>query len=480
MEPLWVACRLMNHEPLAMAKEKRTVAASSVAAAVAITGLKLVVGITTGSLGILSEALHSGLDLVAAIITLISVRLSDQPADEGHHYGHGKFENFSAFIETGLLALTSLWIVYEAIKRLIYPSVEVEPSIAALLVMGFSIVTDIWRSRALKKVADKYQSQALEADALHFATDIWSSCAVIIGLAVVWAGRTYHLPALRAADPIAALFVAIIVMTVTWRLGRQTVEALVDAAPAGMHDAVVARLIALPGVLAVDGVRIRRAGNKVFVDVAVAMARTLSFERSEIVSRDIVNTVHGVIPDADVSVRAIPRESADESLFDHIRAIASRHDVAIRDIGVTDLDGVVDIELFLELEGSLTLKSVHDRVDAVEEEVAAEVPRVRAIVTHVAPASDVARDAKQIDDPDLVAALRAAAMEIDGILDAHEFRIRKAGDQLDVSCHCLLADDTPLTRVHELCAAAELRIRTRDPRLGRIVLHPEPVSEGSG
>lgn len=467
----------MNDAALSMAREKQTVAASSVVAAVAITGLKVAVGITTGSLGILSEALHSALDLVAAIITLISVRLSDQPADEGHHYGHGKFENFSAFIETALLALTSLWIVFEAGKRLLYPTVEVEPSLAALLVMGFSIVTDIWRSRALKRVAVKYKSQALEADALHFSTDIWSSCAVIVGLVVVWAGRTYHVPALRVADPIAALFVAVIVMTVTWRLGRQTVEALVDAAPAGMHGAVVHRLEALTGVLSVEDVRIRRAGNRIFIEVAVALARTLSFERSELFSREVVDAVHREIPEADVTVRAIPRESTDESLFDHIRTIASRHDVSVRDLGVTDFDGVLDVELYLELDGALTLKQVHDRVNAAEQEIVAEVPRVRSIVTHVAPASGVARGAEQIHDPQLESELRAAAMEIDGIIDAHEFRIRRIGDQLDVSCHCLLADDLPLTRVHELCAAAELAIRKRDPRLGRIVLHPEPASE---
>jgi cation diffusion facilitator family transporter len=469
-----------------MAREKRTVAASSVAAAVAITGLKVVVGITTGSLGILSEALHSALDLAAAIITLVSVRLSDQPADEGHHYGHGKFENFSAFIETALLALTSLWIIYEAVKRLLFPSVEVEPSIAALMVMGFSIAVDTWRSRALKRVADKYQSQALEADALHFATDIWSSCAVIIGLVVVWAGRTYHLPALRAADPIAALFVAAIVMTVTWRLGRQTVEALVDAAPAGMHDAVIRRIDALPGVLSVEHVRIRRAGNQMFIDVAVALARTLSFERSELVSHEIIDAVHEEIPNADVTVRAIPRESADESLFDQLRTIAARHAVSVRDVSVTDIGTgdsatqTLDVELYLDFDGSLTLKNVHDRVNAVEGEIAAEVARIRSIITHVAPASGTARIAEQVHDAHLEAALRNAAMQIEGIIDAHEFRIRRIGDQLDVSCHCLMADDLPLTRVHELCAAAELRLRTTDPRLGRIVIHPEPASEGQG
>src|SRR5262244_1680227 len=168
-----------------MRAEKRSVAGNSVLAAVAITGLKIVVGVTTGSLGILSEAAHSGLDLVAAVVTLFSVQVSDKPADADHQYGHGKVENFSAFIETGLLLLTCVWIIYEAVKRLFFHHVEIEPSLAAIGVMLLSMIIDFWRSRALARIARRYDSQALEADALHFSTDIWSSGVVILGLLLV-------------------------------------------------------------------------------------------------------------------------------------------------------------------------------------------------------------------------------------------------------------------------------------------------------
>src|SRR6202790_958669 len=192
-----------------MRREKRAVAGNSVLAALVITTLKIVVGISTASLGILSEAAHSGLDLIAALMTFFSVRVSDKPADADHQYGHGKVENFSAFIETGLLLLTCIWIVYAAIKRLFFHSVEIEPSVAAFLVMLLSIGIDAWRSRALGRIATKYDSQALEADALHFSTDIWSSGVVIVGLALVMMGRRYQVAWLRQADPIAALFVAV-------------------------------------------------------------------------------------------------------------------------------------------------------------------------------------------------------------------------------------------------------------------------------
>src|SRR6516164_3417212 len=247
--------------------EKKGVALNSIFAAIAITLLKVVVGITTGSLGILSEAAHSGLDLVAAAITYFSVRVSDRPADAIHQYGHGKVENFSAFIETALLLATCVWIVYEAAKRLFFHSVEIEPSVWAFVVMGISIMVDLWRSRRLLRVAEKYNSQALLADALHFSTDVWSSSVVIVGLVLVLLGRNYSVPWLAKADPIAALVVACIVVYVSWRLARETIDALLDAAPAGIRSRIIANVSSVNGVLAVDRVRIRRGGNKYFADI---------------------------------------------------------------------------------------------------------------------------------------------------------------------------------------------------------------------
>lgn len=241
----------------AMRAEKRTVAANSVFAAMGITALKIVVGVTTGSLGILSEAAHSGLDLVAAIVTLFSVRVSDKPADADHQYGHGKVENFSAFIETGLLLLTCLVIIYEAIKRLFFRHVEIEPTWAAFLVMFVSMGVDFWRSRLLGRIAIKYDSQALQADALHFSTDIWSSGVVILGLALVLAGRKLGIPLLVEADPVAALFVAGVIIFVSSQLARKTIDALLDTAPKGVRAQVIGAVAKVDGVLDVDRVRIR-------------------------------------------------------------------------------------------------------------------------------------------------------------------------------------------------------------------------------
>ncbi len=447
-------------------------------AAVAITALKIFVGITTGSLGILSEALHSTIDLIAAVITFLSVRVSDAPADAGHHYGHGKIENFSAFVETALLAVTCVWIVFEAVKRLVFRSVEVEPSAAAFLVMLGAMATDAWRSRALKRVADKYDSQALHADALHFETDIWSSAAVVAGLFVVWAGRRFSMPALQAADPIAALVVAGVVMTVTWRLGRETVDALVDGAPPGVQEALMRRVREVSGVLAVEDVRARRSGNRTFVDVRVAMARTLPLERAGQFGQEISEAVRSVVPNAEVTVQTMPRAATDESMLDQIRAIAARQGVSIRDLAITAIGDDLEVAPNAEFDGDLTLKTVHRRVTEMEHEIVQNVAGVSSVVTHVVPRAAGGVEAERIHDPELERKLRAAAAGVSGILDVHDFSIRRVGDQLELSCHCLLADDSELAAVHRACVDAEQRMRAAESRLGRVVIHPEPASEG--
>ena len=223
-----------NHEQPGSKKEKRAAALSSVIAAIGLTTFKLIVGLLTNSLGILAEAAHSGLDLVAAAMTYFAVRVSDKPADKEHPFGHGKIENLSALFETVLLLGTSAWIIYEAVQRLFFVSVKVEASIWSFIVMGTSIVIDFTRSRLLSRAARKYNSQALEADALHFSTDIWSSSVVILGLiGLSVARRIPGLDWMHKADSLAALVVAVIVIYISAELGWRTISALLDTAPAG-------------------------------------------------------------------------------------------------------------------------------------------------------------------------------------------------------------------------------------------------------
>jgi cation diffusion facilitator family transporter len=461
-----------------MHAEKRTVARNSVAAAIGITVLKVTVGLTTGSLGILSEALHSGLDLVAAVITLLSIRVADKPADADHQYGHGKFENFSAFIETGLLLLTCIWIVWEAAKRLFFHHVEIEPTMAAFAVMAFSMVVDSWRSRSLKRVADKYDSQALFADALHFRTDIWSSSVVILGLALVLLGRRFHLGWMRVADPLAALVVAGVVVSVSWRLARQTADALLDAAPAGIRSEIIKAVSKVDGVLEVDRVRIRRAGNRYFADLSIGLNRGVTFQRSEQVTHEVADMVERILPDADVVVHPVARAVSSENIFDRIRAVATLSNLNVHDISIQDFHGRLHVEQHLELDERLPLKKAHDRVTELEADMRRKVPEIASILTHIESEPATIETVEQIEaNFEIERKMKGALREFPDILDMHEVIFKRVGDKLYVSCHCTMPDEFPLLKVHELMTELEIRFKQLDPELFRVLIHPEPSTD---
>ncbi len=291
-------------------REKQWAAKSSVAAAIGLTGFKVVVGVTTGSLGILAEAAHSALDLVAAIMTLVAIRISGRPADGDHHYGHGKVENLSALFETLLLLVTCIWIIAEAVRRLSTETVDVEVTIWSFAVMVTSIVVDISRSRVLYRAARKFNSQALEADALHFSTDIWSSAVVLLGLvSVLLSDRLPALSSLRYADSIAAILVAVIVLYVIFQLGLRSTRALLDTAPAGMEQRITAAVEALPGVTDCHNVRIRTSGPRTFIDVHVLVDGTQSLHAAHDLTEEIERAIRHITPDADVTVHPEPVET---------------------------------------------------------------------------------------------------------------------------------------------------------------------------
>ena len=462
----------------AMRAEKRAVAGNSVFAAIGITTLKIIVGITTGSLGILSESAHSGLDLIAASITFFSVRVSDKPADADHQYGHGKVENFSAFIETGLLLITCVAIVYEAIKRLFFHHVEIEPTLAAFLVLFASMAVDVWRSRRLGKIADKYDSQALQADALHFSTDAWSTGVVVLGLALVLFGRKLSISWLRDADPVAALFVAAVIMFVSTRLARKTVDALLDTAPAGARSNIIGALRGIEGLLEVDRVRIRRAGNRYFADVSVGLARNVTFQRSGQVADEVTRAVHNVLPNSDVVVHSVPRPASAENIFDRVRAVATRHNLNVHDVSVQDLDGQLHVEQHLELDEHLSLKEAHDRASLLESEIRTELPEIRSILTHIESEPATIESGEQIaSHVRLEAKLRAAANEFPEILDMHDIEVKRVGGRVYFSCHCTFPDELPLSRVHDISTALEIRFKQEAPELFRVLIHPEPSTD---
>ncbi len=462
----------------AMRAEKRAAAGNSVLAAVVLTGLKAAVGFTTGSLGILSEAAHSGLDLIATLLTYFSVGVSDKPADADHQYGHGKVENFSAFVETGLLLVTCAWIIYEAVFRLFFRRIEIEPSIAAFAVMLFSMGVDWWRSRVLGRIARKYDSQALEADALHFSTDIWTAGVVVVGLVLVLTGRAYHVAWLRDSDPIAALFVAGAVVSVSWRLARRTIDALLDAAPPGVRAQIQDAVSRMDGVLEVNRVRIRRAGNRYFADLTVGLARNVTFQRSGQLADAVTDAVHRILPDADVTVQSLPRAQHSENIFDRIRAVAAQKNLNVHDISVQNLAGYLHVEQHIELDEHMTLKKAHDQVTELEADLRRDVPEISGILTHIeSEPATIERPEALVSDAQLVERLKAAAAHFPEIVDVHEFVIKRVRGRLYISCHCTLSDDLSLARVHDIQTELEIRFKQDAPELFRVLIHPEPSTD---
>ncbi len=288
-------------------KEKRSVALTSVLSAIGLTLIKIIVGLITGSLGILAEAAHSGLDLVAGLMTFFAVRISGRPADYTHHYGHGKVENLSALFETLLLLATCVWIVEEAIHRLLSHEIPLEVNVWAFLVMGTSIAVDLSRSRALYRVARQFRSQALEADALHFSTDIWSSVVVILGLICVAIGRKVSaLEFLHHADAIAAIGVALIVAYISGRLAVRTIQALLDVAPTGLRKKIITEVEALPGISNCHDVRLRYSGPQLFVDIHVLVDGNQTLKDAHHLTEEIEEAIQKLVPGADIIVHPEP------------------------------------------------------------------------------------------------------------------------------------------------------------------------------
>ena len=457
-------------------REKRLVALSSIAAAVLLTGLKLGVGLWTNSLGILSEAAHSGLDLVAAGVTFWAVRYSGRPADDNHPYGHGKFENLSALFETGLLLVTCVWIVYEGCRRLFgAEAIEVDASVWAFAIVILSIVVDVSRSRALYRVARKYHSQALEADALHFSTDIWSSCVVLVGLGGVLAAESFNLPWLLKADAAAALGVAGIVIVISMQLGRRAFDDLSDAVATDLRDRVLDAAATTAGVERVTQARLRRSGPDYFVDLTVSVGRAAGFEQVHDISEGIEASIRRILPTADVVVHLEPVATAAEDLTATIQVLAARFGIGAHSIRVYQEHGQRAVELHAEVDRSLNLADAHDKVSQFEQSLRQTVPDVRRIVTHIEPAGAGAALATELADEENV---RTAVDEfMHCCLDAagtHRIEIRTVDGQLGVSLHVRLPAETAITVAHDVSGRFEQFLRRKVPKLRRVVIHVEP------
>jgi cation diffusion facilitator family transporter len=459
-------------------REKRTVALSSVLAAVFLTTFKLVVGLLTNSLGILSEAAHSGLDLVAALVTFLAVRVSGRPPDPQHHFGHGKVENLSALLETLLLLATCVWIIYEAVSRLFFRHVEVEASLWAFLVMGFSILVDIGRSRALGRVARKHNSQALEADALHFSTDIWSSSVVIVGLGLVRLADL--LPRYRTwllrADALAALVVAGIVIWISIQLGRRTVDALLDRAPEGLEERIRAAVGGVEHVRECGPLRLRMSGPTTFIEITVRVAPDIPAGLAHQVTTQVEEAVAPLCRPCDVIVHVEPLP-AEDGLVGQVKAIAAEAGLAVHDLRVHRLADGYHVNLDLELSPSLSLEEAHGLTTAFEERLRARLPELAAIETHIevapalpnGPGEEVTADYQEI-----VQEVERVVAAQEGVTGCHDIRLRRVDGLLYASLHCLCPATVSMEQAHLCSTQIEGRLHEALPQVAHFLVHVEP------
>jgi len=454
-----------------MADAKERAAIGSIVASSGIAGLKLVVALATGSLALLTDALHSLMDVAATVMTWLAVRYAAKPADSEHHYGHGKVESVSALIEVGLLVAVSAFVVVEASARLIGRSeAEVAFSWAAIAVLVVAIVVDFLRVRALRRIARETQSHALESNALHFSADMWQSAVVLIGLGFVYLGYPQ-------ADSIAALAVAGFIVVAAWGLGKRTFDTLMDMAPEGVAERIGSLASTQRGVVAVERVRARRVGATIFAEVSVAVPRLLAPDRIAALKEALGARIREELPDVEATITANPRALDDESVLERVLLIAAAKRIPVHHVTVQQIEGKLAVALDLEVDGRLSLEAAHVIATRLETAIRDAFGPETEVETHIEPL-----EARGIDGEGVPEAERAAtAATIAGLAeghptlgDIHDVRVRRTPKGRLVVLHCRADPKTTVAEVHAAVDALEHAIRGACPDVVRVVTHAEP------
>lgn len=448
-------------------------------AAVVLTGMKLVAGLVTGSIAVLAEAAHSGLDLVATLMTLFAVRVADKPPDSDHQYGHGKVEHLSALFEIGLLVITCIWIFYESIQRLVSGESHLQLTVWAFAVMLISIAVDYWRSRALGRAAEKYHSDALAADALHFRTDIWSSLIVLLGLSLVLARDLTGLPdVLGSADAIAALVVGGIVLSISGRLAKSTIDALLDRAPELVGREIGSVVRSIKGVQELRRMRLRRSGNRIFADLVVGVPRTTTFADAHELTERIERAISHAVPRTDTVIHFEPVAGRDETAADQIHYLAHQQGIQAHAVHLREVDGILDANLHIELDPGMSLDEAHGVATKLEEAVRATNPRIKSVNTHLEVASSAAGPRTEVTDERqlLMDQITSLADSIAGRGSCHYIRVyESAQSRIDLVLHCTLPAELPIRPVHDISTEVERKLRDKIAHLENVLVHVEPA-----
>jgi cation diffusion facilitator family transporter len=448
---------------------KSRVAAISIIASASMAAAKFIVGIAIGSIALISEALHSSVDLAATVVTWMVVQVSDKPADEEHHYGHGKMESLSALGVIAMLYVLAGGILVASYGRLRDGAVPPTLSVIPFAVLLIDIAVNLWRAMALHRTARATKSQALAADALHFASDVLGSIAVIAGLALSGLGYAW-------GDAAAAIGVALVISALGLRLARSTVETLLDRAPDGVAEKATAALKALPGIVDVERLRARMVGPTHFIDAIVQVPRTFPIDRVETIKRQAQDAVSAALGDADLTFAAVPIARDNESVRERIMVIARNSGLAIHHVTVHDLGGKLTVSIDLEVDGEMALNAAHDIAHEFERNIREEFGEDVEVDTHIEPLEPelpVGTDAA----PDRVETIKAAlsGFAADGAIhDIHNVRVRDTDAGEIVNFHCRAASSMSVIKVHENVDEIERALRRAFPTVKRVISHAEP------
>ena len=448
---------------------KSRVAAISIIASAAMAAAKFLVGIAIGSLALISEALHSSVDLVATVVTWMVVRVSGKPADDEHHYGHGKFESLSALGVIAMLYVLAGGILVEAWSRLREGAAPPTLSAIPFIVLLVDIAVNFWRARALHRTARATKSQALAADALHFASDVLGSLAVIIGLALSGLGYAW-------GDAAAAIGVAVVISLLGLRLARSTVETLLDRAPEGVSEKAIAAIRAVPGVVDIERLRVRMVGPTHFIDAIVQVPRTYPIDRIDEIKRKAQEAVTRAFDDADLTFTAVPVARDNESVRERIMVIARNSGLAVHHVTVHDLGGKLTVSIDLEVDGGMELTAAHDIAQELERNIRDEFGEDVEVDTHIEPLEPelpLGIDAA----PDRVDTIRTALARFaadSAIHDIHSVRVRDTDAGEIVNFHCHAAPSMSVIEVHENVDEIERALRRAFPAVKRVISHAEP------
>ena len=450
---------------------KTSVAAISIFASAGMAAAKFAVGIAIGSLALISEALHSSVDVIATVITWLVVRVSDAPADDEHHYGHGKFESLSALGVIALLYVLAGGILVESWSRLREGAPPPTLSAIPFVVLLVDIAVNFWRARALHRTARETRSQALAADALHFASDVLGSIAVIAGLVLTGLGFAW-------GDSVAAIAVAVMISILGLRLGRSTIETLLDRAPEGASEKATEAIRSVPGVVGVERVRVRMVGPTHFIDAIAKVPRTYPIDRVEAIKKNAQAAVTEALGDADLTFTAVPVARDNESVRERIMVIARNSGLAVHHVTVHDLGGKLTVSIDLEVDGEMELTAAHDIAHELERSIREDFGEDVEVDTHIEPLEPElphGTDAAPARVETIKAALSRFAGDGGAIHDIHNVRVRDTDAGEIVNFHCRAAPSMSVIKVHEKVDEIERALRRAFPSIKRVISHAEPT-----